>query len=279
ILDDKKFQVDVEVFREILGICPRVPNEDFVTPPSEEDLLAFLIELGNKGPLDHLARMFVDHMHQPCRTLAIIINKSLSGKTSNNDRLRQSRVSILWGYGRAIPDTMLTEDIKQTEAYQTFIKYSTDLIPPKKAEVKGHKARSQLQTGSKRKSKKKVSISVDDNIIPEPDVTLKLGKSMSLTKAEEEEAARQVHATHERLVIESDPEPARRSTRRRPSGIAFRDTSNVSKKKSPDQSLKLKGIHTLNAEEQLATDTMQALKASKKSSRSQPHVGVLIPLQ
>ncbi|GKF68188.1 hypothetical protein Tco_0197867, partial [Tanacetum coccineum] len=42
-------------------------------------------------------------------------------------------------YGRAIPDTMLTKDIKQTEAYQTFIKYSTGLVPPKKAEVKGHK--------------------------------------------------------------------------------------------------------------------------------------------
>ncbi|GKF46587.1 hypothetical protein Tco_0136389 [Tanacetum coccineum] len=49
----------------ILDICPRVPNEDFVAPPFEEDLLAFLIELGYKGPLDHLAKMFVDHMHQP----------------------------------------------------------------------------------------------------------------------------------------------------------------------------------------------------------------------
>ncbi|GKG31897.1 hypothetical protein Tco_0426847, partial [Tanacetum coccineum] len=50
-----------------------------------------------------------------------------------------------------------------------------------------------------------------------------------------EEAARRVHAAHERLVTESDPKPTRRSTRR-PSGIAFRDTSSVLKKKSPDQS-------------------------------------------
>ncbi|GKA42632.1 hypothetical protein Tco_0735292 [Tanacetum coccineum] len=92
-------------------------------------------------------------------------------------------------------------------------------------------------------AKKKVSISADDNIIPEPDVALELAKSMSLAKAEEKEAARRVYANHEQLVTESDPEPARRSTRRRPSGIAFRDPSSVSKKKSPDQSEKMKDFN------------------------------------
>ncbi|GJT71488.1 hypothetical protein Tco_1030774 [Tanacetum coccineum] len=48
------------------------------------------------GPLDHLARMLVDHMHQPWRNFATIINKSLSRKTSSNDKLRQSRVAISW---------------------------------------------------------------------------------------------------------------------------------------------------------------------------------------
>ncbi|GJX76295.1 hypothetical protein Tco_0323106 [Tanacetum coccineum] len=94
------------------------------------------------------------------------------------------------------------------------------------------------KTGSKRMSKKKVSISADDNIIPEPDVALELGKSMSLDEAVEEEEARQVHATHEWIVTESDPKPARR----RPS-------------------------------EQRFANTMQALKANRKSNRSQPHTG------
>ncbi|GKF29298.1 hypothetical protein Tco_0095640, partial [Tanacetum coccineum] len=94
-------------------------------------------------------------------------------------------------------------------------------------------------------------------------------KSISLTKAAEEEAARQVHATHERIVIESNPKPARR----RPSGIAFRNTFGVSKKMSHDLSQKLKDVQTLTPEEQLAADTMEALKASRKSSRSHPHVG------
>ncbi|GJY00743.1 hypothetical protein Tco_0358895 [Tanacetum coccineum] len=57
-----KFSVAVKLFRKILDICPRVPNEDFVAPPSEEDLFTFLIELGYNGPLDHLARMSQPHI-------------------------------------------------------------------------------------------------------------------------------------------------------------------------------------------------------------------------
>ncbi|GJS89312.1 hypothetical protein Tco_0771948 [Tanacetum coccineum] len=84
-------------------------------------------------------------------------------------------------YGLSIPKTILTEGIKQSKSYQMFIKYSTGLIPPKKSR--------------------------DDNIILDPDIALELGKSISLTDAAEEEAARQVHATHERIMTESDPEP------------------------------------------------------------------------
>ncbi|GJU09735.1 hypothetical protein Tco_1132131 [Tanacetum coccineum] len=93
-----------------------------------------------------------------------------------------------------------------------FIKYSTGLIPPKKSRGKGSQGKKaavsskpasddesdaklvRKRTGSRRVIKKKVTISADDNIIPEPDVALELGKSMSLTEAAEEEAARQPHA-------------------------------------------------------------------------------------
>ncbi|GKF06648.1 hypothetical protein Tco_0037316, partial [Tanacetum coccineum] len=187
---------------------------------------------------------------------------------------------------------MLTEGIKQSETYHTFIKYFTGLIPLKKSIGKGSQGKKSVvtpksasvevsdesdpelarrQTGNRRKSKKKFSILADDNIILEPYVTLKLGKSMSLIEAEEEEAARQVHATHERLVTESDPKPARRSTRRRPSDIAFRDTLSVSKKKSPDQSQKLKGVsHKL--EDQVKELVFHQWFSMSQQSSSQPQV-------
>nr|GFA02168.1 hypothetical protein [Tanacetum cinerariifolium] len=132
-------------------------------------------------------------------------------------------------------------------------------------EVKVHKGR-RLRTASRRVVKKKVIIFAAENIILDPDVALELGKSISLTEAVEEEAARYVHATHARIVIESVPEHARR----RPSGIAFIDTSRVSKKVSSNLSQKLKGVQSLTLKEQEATDTMQALKESKKTSKRQP---------
>nr|GEW26559.1 hypothetical protein [Tanacetum cinerariifolium] len=88
---------------------------------------------------------------------------------------------------------------------------------------------------------------------------------MGLTKAAKEEATRQVHATHERIITDADPEPARSITL----GIAFRDTYSVSKKMSLNPSQKLKGIQPLTPKEQLTANVMQALKASIKSSRSQ----------
>ncbi|GJV56492.1 hypothetical protein Tco_1457497 [Tanacetum coccineum] len=281
-LDDKKCKVDVELFKKILDIYPRVPNEDFIVPPSEESMITFLYKLGYKGLLNKLSNMFVDHMHQPWRTLAAIINKCLSGKSSSNDRLTKSRMDILWGvfykknvnfaeliwedfqyeidyrqsklrrrevmpyprftkiiinyflsqhkslakkkhsyintikddgvlnrlkfvgkgeesqvYGLPIPDTMLTDDIKKSEAYQ---------ITPKK----------------------KSSISADGNIIPEHDVAFELGKSISKAEAKIAKEEIRLHETHERLVTakpsgdeesnKSDGEPANRPTeRRRPS--------------------------------------------------------------
>ncbi|GJS24885.1 hypothetical protein Tco_0453517 [Tanacetum coccineum] len=61
--------------RTILDICPRVEGEDFTDVPDDETALTFLIDLGYKGPLNRHTNMFVDHMHQPWRTLAAIINK------------------------------------------------------------------------------------------------------------------------------------------------------------------------------------------------------------
>ncbi|GKA10972.1 hypothetical protein Tco_0690405 [Tanacetum coccineum] len=46
-----------------------------------------------------------------------------------------------------------------------------------------------------------------DNIVPKPDLALELGKSISLTEAEEEAVAREGHATHARIVSGPDPEP------------------------------------------------------------------------
>ncbi|GJT16514.1 hypothetical protein Tco_0875220 [Tanacetum coccineum] len=41
-------------------------------PASNDSLMDFLLDLGYKGLLKHISEMFVDHMHQPWRTLGAI---------------------------------------------------------------------------------------------------------------------------------------------------------------------------------------------------------------
>ncbi|GKD54317.1 hypothetical protein Tco_1287704, partial [Tanacetum coccineum] len=97
LLANKKCTINAEVFRTILDICPRVEGVDFADLPDDDIALTFLIDLAYKGPLNRHTNMFVDHMHQPWRTLAAIINKCLSGKLESNEKLRKSRINILWG--------------------------------------------------------------------------------------------------------------------------------------------------------------------------------------
>ncbi|GJS16130.1 retrovirus-related pol polyprotein from transposon TNT 1-94 [Tanacetum coccineum] len=331
ILANKKCIVDDEVFRKILDICLRVEGEEFIEVQDDDSTLTFLIDLGYKGPLHNYTNMYVDHMNQPWRTLAAIINKCLFGKTASRRRENQdvrftkviinhflsqhkslsnlkfqhyhtikddgiiSRLKLVrigedyQEYGLPIPDMMLNDAIKQSKSYQIFLKYSTSQIPPKKSRGKGLQGKKtadtpvadvdvseesepepvKKKTTSRRVVKKKVTIFAANNIIPDPDVALELGKSISLTKAAEEEAASQVHTTHARIVAKSVLEPARR----RPSGIAFRDTSQVLKKVSSDPSQNLKGVQSLTLEEQEAIDTIKALKESKKTSRRQQDTG------
>ncbi|GJZ97561.1 hypothetical protein Tco_0670014 [Tanacetum coccineum] len=106
-LEKKKCRVDIEVFHEILQICPRLHNQ----------------------------------MHQPWRTFATIINRCISGKTTGLDRLMESRAQILWGiynkknvdyYGALIPDDMINQDIKDSKAYKTYYDFATGKATPKK---------------------------------------------------------------------------------------------------------------------------------------------------
>ncbi|GJR04718.1 retrovirus-related pol polyprotein from transposon TNT 1-94 [Tanacetum coccineum] len=93
----KRFKLTLEVFRDIFQICPRVQGRDFDALPSEEDTISFLRDLGHTGVINSLNDVVVDQMHQPWRTFAALINRSLSGKTSALDKLRLSRAQILWG--------------------------------------------------------------------------------------------------------------------------------------------------------------------------------------
>ncbi|GKE59095.1 hypothetical protein Tco_1498280, partial [Tanacetum coccineum] len=150
----KKFDLNLEIFRDIFQICPRVHGQKFDELPTDEDIVSFFKELGHTMEIKTITNIVVNQMHQPWRTFATIINRSLFGKTTGLDKLRLSRAQILLGmYYKKNVDyvELLWEDftyqidnrghkkqdkipeMRETKAYKTYLGYATGVTPPKKA--------------------------------------------------------------------------------------------------------------------------------------------------
>ncbi|GKC92899.1 hypothetical protein Tco_1158341 [Tanacetum coccineum] len=64
----------------MLKICPKFPGHKFKDPPLKEEILSFIRDLGHTGEIKFLSDVNVNHMHQPWRSFADIINKCLKSE-------------------------------------------------------------------------------------------------------------------------------------------------------------------------------------------------------
>ncbi|GJW41912.1 retrovirus-related pol polyprotein from transposon TNT 1-94 [Tanacetum coccineum] len=148
-------------------------------PPFKEEILSFIRDLGHTGEIKVLFDVNVNHMHQPWRSFAAIINKCLSGKTTalenlvyqvenknskkNNDlyypRFTKVIVDYFMAKDQSIPrrnkmfwhtsrdDPMFTTI--RSEAYKTYHAYATGEKIPKPKYVKN---KADPESSSKKKS-------------------------------------------------------------------------------------------------------------------------------
>ncbi|GKE27763.1 hypothetical protein Tco_1443147, partial [Tanacetum coccineum] len=167
-IDKKRYKIDMEVFKEIFWICPRLPNQDFDELSSDEEIVSFIKELGHKEDVKSITKVVVDHMYQPWRTFAAIINKCLSGKITSLDKIRLSRTHIdnrdhkkqekmyYLRFTKAIihhfitKDKMTNQQMQDFDAYKTYLTYATGAASPK----------------MKRKFKKPASLSKKRTFVP-----------------------------------------------------------------------------------------------------------------
>nr|GEU75502.1 hypothetical protein [Tanacetum cinerariifolium] len=105
-MNNKKRIVNLEYFREILHICPRIPNQTFDELLFEEEILAFLRYLGH---IEHKDAKKSNEMYYP-RFTKVIINFFM---TKDPSVLRRNKVN--WHYVR--DDQMFTM-IKLVSRYQ-----------------------------------------------------------------------------------------------------------------------------------------------------------------
>nr|GFA76559.1 hypothetical protein [Tanacetum cinerariifolium] len=97
-MDTKKSVLDLEAFREMLHISPRIPSQSFAELPSKEEILDFLRYLGHSHEIWHITNVNVNKLYQPWRSFASVINKFLTGKSFGIDSFRLSQAQILWGF-------------------------------------------------------------------------------------------------------------------------------------------------------------------------------------
>nr|GEV85467.1 hypothetical protein [Tanacetum cinerariifolium] len=190
----KRFKLNLEIFRDIFKIYPCVQGQDFDALPTDEEIVSFLRELGHTREINSLNDVVIDHMHQPWRTFAAFINKSLSGKTTSLDKLclskhksfgidnkankKQQKMyyprftkviihyfltqdkTLSWRnkigmhtsrdnylintlrfvsvkedtqiYGAILPECLTSPEMKETQAYMTYLGFATRATPPKK---------------------------------------------------------------------------------------------------------------------------------------------------
>ncbi|GJR64896.1 hypothetical protein Tco_0010961 [Tanacetum coccineum] len=77
-MNNKKHIVNLEYFREMLQICPKLPDQQFEELPFEEEILTFLRDLGHSGEIKVITNVNVNKLHQPWRSFAAVISKCLS---------------------------------------------------------------------------------------------------------------------------------------------------------------------------------------------------------
>nr|GEY45200.1 ribonuclease H-like domain-containing protein [Tanacetum cinerariifolium] len=148
-MDNKKHIIYLESFRDMLHICLRLPDQSFVEPPFEEEILAFLRFLGHSAAIRKLTDVNLNKLYHPWRSFAAIINKCLTVehkdlKKSNEMYYPRFTKVIIHHFmsndpsiprrnefGALLPIELTNKDIRNSNAYKEYYAFATGAAPPK----------------------------------------------------------------------------------------------------------------------------------------------------
>ncbi|GKB94855.1 hypothetical protein Tco_0980992, partial [Tanacetum coccineum] len=223
-LNGKSHTVNVDNFRDMLKIFPKLPGQKFKEPPLEEDILSFIRDLGHTGEIKFLSDVNVNHMHQPWRSFAAIINKCLSGKTTalenlmfqvENKNSKKNNDMYYLRFTNFIVDIhgkhLTNQAMLESEAYMTYRAYATGEKTPKpkttkkKADseaspktkttqaTKGKRIKSSAKGDKAAKKKQPAETSMDKGLTVLSDVALTEAEQLKLVI---ERSKTQTHSSH-----------------------------------------------------------------------------------
>nr|GEV12073.1 hypothetical protein [Tanacetum cinerariifolium] len=119
----------------------------FFNPPFEEEILAFLSNLGYPGNIITLSEVKVEILPQPWRTFETIINKCLSDLSiprrnkvdwhlASDDLILTTmrfipQHEVVEKYSAILPDNLTNQSMKESKAYKTYYDFGTRKAIPK----------------------------------------------------------------------------------------------------------------------------------------------------
>nr|GEZ25063.1 hypothetical protein [Tanacetum cinerariifolium] len=166
-MDNKKNIINLESFREMLHICPRLPHQPFIEPPFKEEILAFLHFLGHSGAIRKLTDVNINKLHQPYFVYQVEhkdtkksnemyypqFTKVIIHHFMSKDLSIPRRNKVNWHYVRddymfttiklvsrhqntqqfdaLLPIKLTNEDIRNSNAYKEYYAVATGATPPK----------------------------------------------------------------------------------------------------------------------------------------------------
>nr|GEW37630.1 hypothetical protein [Tanacetum cinerariifolium] len=109
-MNNKKHIMNLEYFREMLQICPGILNQQFDELPFKKAILTFLRELGHSDEIKMITDVNINKLHQPWRSFVAVINKCLSGKSTEHKDDKKSNEMYYPRFTKAIVNFFMTKD-------------------------------------------------------------------------------------------------------------------------------------------------------------------------
>nr|GEW10675.1 hypothetical protein [Tanacetum cinerariifolium] len=124
-LNNKRHSFNVDTFKDMLHIYPNLSGQKFVDPSFEEEILAFMRELGYTGNIKSLSDVKVEILPQPRTTFGTTINKYLSDDPILNTMRFIPQHEVVQKYDAIFLDNLTNQAIKESKAYKTYYGLAT----------------------------------------------------------------------------------------------------------------------------------------------------------
>nr|GEU95350.1 hypothetical protein [Tanacetum cinerariifolium] len=153
MINKKKFSLDVDMFREILQICPKILGQEFEDLLLEQDIISFISDLGHTRDITYLIDIENKDAKKTNQMSYHIFTKIIIDYLISNDQYISRRNKMFWHtarddtvftsmrcvsihektqvYGAILSKELTNQEMLESEAYKTYYAFASEEKTPK----------------------------------------------------------------------------------------------------------------------------------------------------